>query len=126
MLQSTEIEIKGKKFIVPFPTVGQILDIESTKMAIAGGAYDKFVKANTKTANYVLNLIDAIAYFSILIPNFKEIMNFATWETIEYSLGYEMGVAFTQYYKWYNEITQNIEKEVNEARKKLENVTKQP
>jgi hypothetical protein len=59
----TQIKFNGKVFTVPFPNVGQQLQIESTKMLLSNNTYHELSKSTHDAAVHLLDVIDGISYF---------------------------------------------------------------
>lgn len=75
MKRSIEVELFGQKFQVNFPNNGQLIDIETKKMALSNGMYGQLLTSRSKTAETSLDLIDSFATFSVLIPDFLKKIN---------------------------------------------------
>ena len=74
-ITQTTIEISGISFLVPFPNVRQVMRIEAMKMTFSNGLYPQMVNTGVKSMEYNLDLIDAISYFMVLIPEFAKKLN---------------------------------------------------
>ena len=59
--KTVKVKIQSKEYEVGFPTIGQILDIETRKHTLSNGQYRNF---DLRTRE----LLDATSCFSILIP----------------------------------------------------------
>lgn len=120
-MEQLQINIFDKKYFVSFPTVDQFIQIESMKVSLSNGMYGQMMKAQSRTGNMALDLIDAFSVFLTLIPQLKvdgglpEDINSLSPAQIAQLL-----VAFkTQYYPWFNKIMRSIEETVKEAQKQL-------
>lgn len=68
MTNPLTLELFGKRFTVKeFPTVGQLMEIDSLKSTLSKGQYHIMVKSNLKSTLFALSLIDAVATFSVLL-----------------------------------------------------------
>jgi len=67
--RSINFKVKENEYSLSFPTVGQVIDIESTKSKLSNGTYGDLVRAGTITAGTALDQIDMFSYFSILCPD---------------------------------------------------------
>lgn len=67
MQRSKVLKIKGNEYMVQIPTIGQLRDIENSKVALTP-YYKELVITNTIMSNWVLDLVDMSAYFSVLCP----------------------------------------------------------
>lgn len=114
------ITYNDKKFIVKFPNVGQLMDIESLKMALTGGKYGTFAASGIKSMYFVLDMVDAISFFSVMCPRLK---NFITQEDVDADytqMKPESVKPLVDIYKkdvmpWYNKIMTNLYASTNEA-----------
>lgn len=114
------ITYNDKKFIVKFPNVGQLMDIESLKMALTGGKYGTFAASGIKSMYFVLDMVDAISFFSVMCPRLK---NFITQEDVDVDytqMKPENVKPLVDIYKkdvvpWYNKIMTNLYASTNEA-----------
>lgn len=115
------IDYNNKQYTMVFPNVGQTLDIERFKMNLAGGGntYNGLMSMNTKTAQYTLNIIDSIAYFSVLSPEFQSDFKNLNPDNMPYKDGLLLEVQYKKYSKWHAETLSSIEKEVKEAQQTL-------
>jgi len=108
MDKTIKLKIFGKDYIVSFPTVGQILDIESLKSALTNGTYGDLVKMNTKTAVNALDLTDTIATFSVLIPGLKNEIGSYT-ELDPFKAKELVSVYLNDFFPWFNEINKQLQ-----------------
>ena len=114
------ITYNDKKFIVKFPNVGQLMDIESLKMALTGGKYGTFAASGIKSMYFVLDMVDAISFFRVMCPRLK---NFITQEDVDVDytqMKPESVKPLVDIYKkdivpWYNKIMTNLYASTNEA-----------
>lgn len=119
------INYNGKKFTVKFPNVGQIMDIESLKVALTGGKYGTFAASGIKSMYFVLDMVDAISFFSVMCPRLK---NFITEEDtdVDYTQMNPQSIKpLIDIYKkevmpWYNKIMSELYASTNEAIKESE------
>lgn len=72
MKDNITIKLFGKKLDFNFPSIGELMEIESMKQKMTLGTYGDMVSSNTMSARFNLDLTDAISYFSTLNPNFKK------------------------------------------------------
>ena len=68
LIVSTPKHSVQNRYTVEYPTVGQMIDIESMKLVLSKGKYTEMILSGTKWMSRALNHIDMIAYFSILCP----------------------------------------------------------
>lgn len=114
------ITYNDKKFIIKFPNVGQLMDIEALKMALTGGKYGTFAASGIKSMYFVLDMVDAIAFFSVMCPRLK---NFITEEDtdVDYTQMNPQSIKpLVDIYKkevmpWYNKMMSELYASTNEA-----------
>lgn len=103
--KQVEVKIENKTYTIEFPNVGQVMEIESKKIALGGGVYKGLVQAGTKSATYNLDLIDAISTFTVLIPELRKDLAVENFLDIDLFLGKKIVDAYNkQYYPWYKKI----------------------
>ena len=114
------ITYNDKKFIIKFPNVGQLMDIEALKMALTGGKYGTFAASGIKSMYFVLDMVDAIAFFSVMCPRLK---NFITEEDtdVDYiqmnpqSIKPLVDIYKKEVMPWYNKMMSELYASTNEA-----------
>lgn len=107
------IEYNGKKFQVKFPNVGQMIDIESLKNGLTGGKYGSFAASGVKSMYFILDMVDTIAFLTVMCPKLK---NFVTNEGEETdfmkmkpeTLKELIAVYKKQILPWYSKIIQQL------------------
>ena len=105
MLENKIVKIYGKEYTLSFPTVGQLLLIEQVKTALTNGQYALLVYSGTKESKFVLDVIDAIATFSALIPDFEKEFGITKKVLDQDPVKVkELRRAFSEYWTWYNSI----------------------
>lgn len=75
--------IGNKSFIANFPNVGQIIDLESMKQALTNSRYGQMAASGVASMYYALDLVDAIAFYHVVIPEvakYYDIKNYASME----------------------------------------------
>ncbi len=77
------IKISGKEYDIPFPNVGQLMDIESFKMSYTNGKYTQMAFSPISNHIFALDVADSLAYFSILIPSIKEDLGIKNWREVD-------------------------------------------
>lgn len=110
---ATELNLKvlTNNYIIKFPNVGQMLDIESRKMALTGGQYRNLTLNPTASSLMALLNADMISTFSILIPEMAKDMKIDFFE-LDIKTSKVLTNAFTkQFLPWYNEWMIELEKD---------------
>lgn len=76
-----KFNIGEKTFIANFPNIGQIIDLESLKQALTSNRYGQMVASGVASMYYALDLVDAIAFYQIVVPEvakYFDIRNYAS------------------------------------------------
>jgi hypothetical protein len=68
MNKEIKLVIKENEYLVKFPNVGQLSDIEVLKGSISRGLYGAMQSNSTIDSGFALDLVDMEAYFTILCP----------------------------------------------------------
>jgi isopentenyldiphosphate isomerase len=113
MIQTnTQIKIGDKTYEVNYPNVRQKLEIENLKIFLSSGKYGELARSAHKTASKLLDLIDAVAYFSILIPEIKSNMTVNDFENMDIVTQRNMMRAYKiNFYPWFEQIEAELNKE---------------
>lgn len=67
-METKEITVKGRKYEIQFPNVGQYYQIEVNKQRLGKGSYNSLIGNPTITAQRALDMIDVEATLSVLCP----------------------------------------------------------
>lgn len=67
-MSTKEITVKGRKYEIQFPNVGQYYQIEVNKQRLGKGSYNSLIGNPTITAQRALDMIDVEATLSVLCP----------------------------------------------------------
>lgn len=78
-----KIVIDGKGFVVNFPNVGQIIDLESLKQALTNNRYGAMAASGIASMYYALDMVDAIAFFQVCVPNVGKYYNIRNYTSID-------------------------------------------
>lgn len=71
MQTEKQIKIGEQTFEVSYPLVGQKLTIENVKLMLTDNNYGDLARSGHNTAVEFLDLVDAVSYFAVLIPELK-------------------------------------------------------
>lgn len=110
---SIALEILGVKYVVKYPTVGQLIDIENKKMLLTSNQYGEYVAAPVKTKSlaYLIEVVDAISHFSVLIPDLSTTLSKSYFD-IDPLTAKEIVKAYKQNFRpWYDEFMKAIHEE---------------
>lgn len=69
MERTKKFQIGEKTFTVDFPTIGQMIDMESLKQAYTNGRYGAMAQSPVVSMYRALDLVDAIAFYTICVPS---------------------------------------------------------
>ncbi len=110
-MEKQNITVKGKAYLVAFPTVGQLMDIESFKIAYTNGKYVDMSMSTLKIHNFALDTTDAVAYLSVLIPELKVDLGVKNWRDISPILAKELIHTFKkQFIPWFKPLIEDLYK----------------
>jgi hypothetical protein len=109
------VKIKEKTYIIKFPNMGNIIDIETRKMALSGGRYSQLIEASLETSNRALDYIDMSSTFSVVIPELTKDLNVQSLFDLDVEVSGELlRVYKDEYFPWFKA----WDKVINEASKK--------
>lgn len=94
MTREISLKLKENSYPVKFPNQGQFLDIENLKMVLSNGMYGALQTARTTDSELALDLIDAEAYFSVLIPDLVKDLKVKTFRELDLMDSIEVRNAF--------------------------------
>jgi hypothetical protein len=107
------LPIGDKTYNVNFPNVGQMLEIENNKIVLSGNMYGSLVRSNHKTGTELLNLVDGVAYFSVLCKNFSKDFEIEKFTEMNVLNQKKISFAFvTIFWPWYVKIQSEIDKQM--------------
>jgi len=122
--KETTVTINEKKYNVKFPNIGQFLEIEGLKQTLTNGKYAVMTFSGLGSNTKALDLADAIAYFSVLIPDLFKTLKVESYQDVlklDMDFGVELIRAYTEEYAiFYNEIEDKYNKK---SSKKEESVS---
>lgn len=109
LTKSTKISINNQDFIVKFPNVGQLMEIEALKMSLTNNNYADMVRSGLRSSQFNLDLVDAISHFSVMIPDLRKNLEIESITTMDPFLGKELVTVFKkQFYPWYKNFTDEL------------------
>lgn len=71
---SIEVGKIKNTYQMSFPTVAQLIAIESRKMALTYSQYTLMMRSSAYLAQYALDLVDMVAFLEVLVPDLKKDM----------------------------------------------------
>lgn len=112
---SFKVKIDKDEYLVKYPNVGQQLDIENLKNLLSNGQYASYAAVGSKTSTQLLDLIDAVSYFSILIPELKEKLSVKNFTTIDPVFQKKLSKSFLNFHSnFILKVEEEISKELSE------------
>ena len=117
MLNTTKvITAFGKDYPIDYPNVGQTIKIERLKMSLSSdefgeSRYADMAKSGLKTQAQALDLIDAIAHLSTMIPALQDDAKIGSYLQMDRFKAKELVKIFLeQYFPWYKQISDSLDK----------------
>ena len=80
--RSKKFTIGKKSFVIEFPNVGQIIDIESMKQALTNNKYGIMAQSNVRSMYQALDIVDAVSFLSIVAPEVAKYYNVGNYMTL--------------------------------------------
>lgn len=114
MLNKT-IKFLGKSYTIPMPKMGQILEIETMKHHFSLGNYGKLMEMRTSHAMFALDVIDAMAYFTVLSPEIREQIKTENWEELDITFASNLASSMKIWHEWFLREKKRIKSEVEAA-----------
>lgn len=101
-MKNVKLTFDGVERIVAFPNVSQLIDIESLKLTYTNQSYNELVRGNLTSQSFVLDLADTLAYFSVLIPDLKTLLDVKSLTSLDSFKAKALVKVFkTQFLPWY-------------------------
>ena len=111
--RSKKITIGKKSFVVEFPNVGQILDIESMKQALTNNRYGIMAKSDIKSMYYALDVVDAVSFFTVVAPEVGKYFNVGNYLSLSPEKVQEfVDVYQKDIYPWYAKTLEELKNPV--------------
>lgn len=103
------IKFKGNDYIIKFPNVGQMIDIENNKMSLTNGRYADMAMSVLKIQIFQLDITDMISYFAILAPQIKEDLGLKNWRDMDAKLAKELVSVFKKdFIPWFKPLNNEL------------------
>lgn len=101
--REVEINIRKQVYHIPFPNMGQMIDIETRKAMYSKNQYSAMAQSMIVSQQLALDLIDMASSFTILLPDLEKDLKVRLFE-----LGFVEARDFLRAYKkqflpWYTE-----------------------
>lgn len=107
--RSKKITIGEKSFIVNFPNVGQMIDIESMKQSLTGNRYGSMASSGIASMYFALDIVDTIAFLTICVPDIAKYYNITDYSSLSSDkINTYVTVYKEQILPWYNKILMEL------------------
>ena len=107
--RSKKITIGEKLFIVNFPNVGQMIDIESMKQSLTGNRYGSMASSGIASMYLALDIVDTIAFLTICVPDIAKYYNITDYSSLSSDkINTYVTVYKEQILPWYNKILMEL------------------
>lgn len=109
--QALVLTIAGVKYTIKYPNVGEMLEIDNKKMLLTNGQYGEYLASPvmTKSLRFVLDLVDALSHFSVLIPGLTNQLKVESYMQIDVVTGKELVKVYRDSFTpWYEELMKYI------------------
>ena len=118
MNRTIRVQIEANSYEVPFPNVGQLMDIESLKFGMTNNKYVDMYLSGMRQSMFIIDAVDAISTFSILIPDLKKDYVVKSIDQLDPIKIKPLIKAYkTTYLPWYSEIMKQVLEEDEEIQK---------
>lgn len=112
----------GRIYEISFPNIGQMMDIEQSKMSLTNNRYIDFALSPLKNHQFILDYTDAISYLSNLIPTLKKDLGVEKWGEVQPSLSKSIiSVYKSQFLPWFKPLLDDLYEVGKDERKESEN-----
>ena len=117
IVREKKITIGSRNFIVKFPNVGQLIDLESLKLAMTNNRYGNMAASGIASMYEALDMVDAIAFYTIVVPEVAKYYNIDNFSNAQIDNVSELVKVYLQDIKpWFNETMKelkNVSKDSN-------------
>ena len=111
--RSKKFTIGMKSFVVEFPNVGQILDIESMEQALTNNRYGIMAKSDIKSMYYALDVVDAVSFLTVVAPEVGKYFNVGNYLSLSPEKVQEfVDVYQKDIYPWYAQTLEELKNPV--------------
>lgn len=107
--RSKKITIGEKSFVVNFPNVGQMIDIESMKQSLTGNRYGSMASSGIASMYMALDIVDTIAFLSVCVPDMAKYYNIQDYSTLPADkMNQYVKIYKEELLPWYNKILMEL------------------
>jgi hypothetical protein len=116
MEKSIKVKVKEQEYVVKFPTVGQLLEIEALKMAYTNNTYGALVNGGLRSSAYALDMADCFATFQVMIPELAKDLGIKSFVNLDAFEAKKIVSVYTkQFQPWMVELLTDLYKMEDEA-----------
>lgn len=113
--RAKKFKVGEKTFVVNFPNVGQLIDIESMKQALTNNKYGAMAASGIFSAYIILDVVDAISFFKVCVPEFAQYYNIQNYTNMNNERMKELTRIYRDEIKpWYDSILKSLSSITNE------------
>ena len=113
--RSKSFRIGEKQFVVKFPNVGQIIEIESLKQALTNNKYGAMAQSGIVSMYYALDFVDAIAFLKICAPDVGRYYNIDDFTSVSPEIMEQFVKVYKEdIYPWYNGVMNELRNVMND------------
>lgn len=107
--RSKKITIGEKSFVVNFPNVGQMIDIESMKQSLTGNRYGSMASSGIASMYMALDVVDTISFLSVCVPDMAKYYNIQDYATLPADkMNQYVKIYKEELLPWYNKILMEL------------------
>ena len=119
MIERTKkITIGEKSFLINFPNVGQIIDMESIKQALTNNRYGAMASSAVVSMYYALDIVDTIAFFKVCVPELTKYYDISNYTVLSNEKMKDLVTVFQKEIKpWYESVMNELKNAIDDDRK---------
>lgn len=103
------LKVKGKDYTLSFPSVGQMMNIETFKISYTNGKYVDMALSTLSNHGFALDCADALAYLSTLIPDLQSDLSIKNWRDIDAFLAKDLIKIYkNDFIPWYKPLLDEL------------------
>jgi len=81
--ENLKLIVKGNEYVMKFPTVGKIVEIDVQKSILSSGQYSILSTMGMETSAMALDKIDMQAVFNVLCPDLMKDLNVSNFDDLQ-------------------------------------------
>lgn len=104
-----KITIGKKTFVVEFPNIGQLIDLESLRLALSGNRYGNMIASGVVSMYNALDMIDAISFYQICAPEIGRYYDIQNYTALQLDEMVDLLKTYRNEIKpWYDDVLNEI------------------